>query len=271
MPFGIFVDFTDTLYVGTLNTSGIQMWAHGSDTPTTLNTTGSFPQYALFVANNSDIYINSAVNNGSVDIWRSNSVDRNASLKLNGSCFGMFVDLNNTFYCSIAAENRVVTYLQGNHTNVTNTTNTVAGNGTIGNSSDMLNNPQGIFVDTNFILYVADSNNSRIQRFAHGNSTGTTVIIDSTSSSIVLYYPTGVVVDGKGYLFIVDSGNNRIIGQGPNGFRCVVGCSNGSGSTEFQLSLPTSMSFDSYGNIYVNDQNNSRIQKFALATNSCSK
>ena len=121
------------------------------------------------------------------------------------------------------------------------------------------------------VLYVADSNNSRIQRFDFGQRNGTTVAINGLSSLIGLNYPTGVVVDGKGYLFIVDSGNNRIIGQGPNGFRCVAGCSNTSGMNNDQLSLPTSMGFDSYGNIFVADQNNSRIQRFDLATNSCSK
>ena len=207
MPFGIFVDFRDTVYVGTQNTSGIQVWAHGSDTPTTINTTGSLPQYALFVASNGDIYINSAVNMSSVEIWRSNSSYKTGSTYLNATCFGMFVDLNNTFYCSIAASNQVITYSQ------TVMIQVVAGDGSTGNDSITLNNPHGIFVDTNFTLYVADSNNSRIQRFRYKDNNGTTVIGGQIPSSIVLNYPTGVVVDGKGYLFIVDSGNNRIIGR----------------------------------------------------------
>ena len=36
-----------------------------------------------------------------------------------------------------------------------------------------------------------------------------------------------------------------------------------------QLSLPQSMSFDSFGNIWVADSNNNRIQKFVLNNDTC--
>ena len=82
--------------------------------------------------------------------------------------------------------------------------------------------------------------------------------------------PTGVFVDGDGYLFIVDTSNNRIIGSGLYGFRCIVGCSAASaGLPPTQLNGPRTLGFDSYGNIFVSDRNNQRIQKFILMTNSC--
>jgi hypothetical protein len=43
------------------------------------------------------------------------------------------------------------------------------------------------------------------------------------------------------------------------------------GSAANQLSMPRHLSFDSYGNIFVVDGYNNRIQKFLLATNSCGK
>ncbi|CAF4414938.1 unnamed protein product, partial [Adineta steineri] len=89
-------------------------------------------------------------------------------------------------------------------------------------------------------------------------------------SNITLNYPTGIVLDANGYLFIVDSYNHRIVASSYYGFRCIVGCSGG-GSTMYQLSFPQSMAFDSYGNIYVTDRNNSRVQQFALQNNSCRK
>ena len=63
--------------------------------------------------------------------------------------------------------------------------------------------------------------------------------------------PTGIVLDGDQHLFIVDHRNHRIIGSDGNGFRCI----------NDKLFSPVTMSFDSYGNIYVLDGNNHRVQK----------
>jgi hypothetical protein len=147
---------------------------------------------------------------------------------------------------------------------------TTFGTGICGNATNMLCNPVGIFVNTNFDLYVADSSNNRIQLFKSGESNATTIIINGTSGPITLLNPRGVVLDADEYLFIVDTANDRIIGSDVNGFRCVAGCS-GAGSEANQLSLPQILSFDSYGNMFVSDSNNNRIQKFILSTNSCGK
>ncbi|CAF3695439.1 unnamed protein product [Rotaria sp. Silwood1] len=133
----------------------------------------------------------------------------------------------------------------------------------------MLNNPTGIFVDDNPTLYIADSGNNRIQLFQLGNLNGKTVAGSDAPETIILNNPTHVTLDTDGYLFIVDSGNNRIVGSGPNGFRCLVGCSSTSGSPSNQLNAPYSMAFDSYGNIYVTDTGNNCVKNFRLATNSC--
>ncbi|CAF4401005.1 unnamed protein product, partial [Adineta steineri] len=77
-------------------------------------------------------------------------------------------------------------------------------------------------------------------------------------------------LDGNGYLFIADTNNNRIIGQGPYGFRCLFGCTEVYGSTPSQLYSPRTLRFDSYGNLFVADGYNNRVQKFILASNSCS-
>jgi sugar lactone lactonase YvrE len=151
----------------------------------------------------------------------------------------------------------------------TNTTITVAGNGSYGSGPHMLNLPRGIFVDLNFTLYVADSFNFRIQRFWLGDTNGTPVAGAGAPSTITLMLPTGVVLDADGYLFIVDGVGNRIVGSGPNGFRCIAGCSFGFGSAMNQLLAPSAFTFDIDGNIYVADTYNHRIQKFILDINSC--
>jgi DNA-binding beta-propeller fold protein YncE len=133
----------------------------------------------------------------------------------------------------------------------------------------MLYVPRGIFVDRLFNFYVADCGNNRIQFFQSGNLNGTTVAGVAATGTISLQCPTGVVLDGGGYLFIVDGEHHRVVGQSSNGFRCVVGCTNTSGSASNQLSLPRSLSFDSYGNIYVVDRSNNRVQLFFLENNTC--
>ena len=73
------------------------------------------------------------------------------------------------------------------------------------------------------------------------------------------------------YLFIVDSNNNRIVGQGPHGFRCLIGCDGSSGILSYPLDNPQTISFDNYGNIFVADKHNDQIQMFLLLNNSGSK
>ncbi len=135
----------------------------------------------------------------------------------------------------------------------------------------MLNQPKGLFVDINLNLYVADYGNNRIQFFQSGQLIGSTLVGNGAPGPITLNSPVGVILDADSNLFIADSGNNRILGSGPDGYRCLVGCSGTSGSASNQLDTPKILSFDSFGNIFVVDGSNSRIQKFFLATNSCGK
>jgi hypothetical protein len=153
----------------------------------------------------------------------------------------------------------------------TTTVTPAAGTGTNGSSSNMLYHPFGIFVDINFDLYVADYGNNRIQLFRSGQLNGITIAGGGLSSTTVtLNLPSGIVLDADKYLFIVDRNNHRIVGSGPNGFQCLVGCS-GRGNASNQLLDPVALSFDIYGNMFVTDSSNNRIQKFLLSTNSCGK
>ena len=233
----------------------------GNSTNSTISAWGG---YCLFVTANDDVYSYDWLKNQ----VRRSSMNTTTSLPVmlvnNDFCRGLFIDTNNTLYCAVSYMAQVVAKSLDDNTN---TLKAVAGTGCYGSASDQLVFPAGIFVDLNFSLFVADSGNHRVQRFSYGRTNGTTVAGNGTSGTITLNSPRDVALDGDGYLFIVDTDNHRIVGSGPDGFRCVAGCSNTTGSASNQLAYPRSMSFDSDGNIWVADYDNQRVQKFVISRN----
>jgi hypothetical protein len=261
----MFVDINNTVYVSEQSRNQVQVWAEGSINPMkTISGSLSAP-HSIFVTIDGDVYIDNG-GIGQVMKWTLNTTSSVVVMSVSTHCYGLFIDISNNLYCSIKMAYQVVAMSLNSSAN---TPTIVAGNGSSGSTSNMLYWPNGIFVDISFNLYVADSGNNRIQKFEPGQLNGTTVAGNQTTGTIALNSPHGVVLDGDNYLFIVDGGNNRIVGQGPNGFRCLVGCSGSSGSTSNELSNPMTLSFDSYGNMFVTDWGNNRIQTFNLITDSC--
>ena len=181
-------------------------------------------------------------------------------------CQGLFIDVNNNLYCSETYRHQVV---RTSLSNPNNTTVIIAGTGCSGYTANRLSSPRGIFVANNLSLYVADYWNDRIQLFQAGERNATTMVVNGPNGAITISRPTGVVLDGDGYLFIVDSGHHRIVGSGPEGFRCVVGCSGLAGSAPDHMNNPQTLSFDTDGNMFVTDRDNNRIQKFILGNGTC--
>ncbi|CAF4137758.1 unnamed protein product [Adineta steineri] len=265
----IFVNINNTIYVANRQNSTIVMWQEESDNPTKI-IHGNFTLSAsLFVTSNGDIYIDDGNKNGRVQKWSAETNTFVTVMNVNLLCSGLFVDINNTLYCSIFNQHIVVKRLLNDPVITSN--RVAAGTGINGSALNQLYNPSGIFVDVNLDLYVADSLNHRIQLVHSGESNGITVA-GSTSlhPTITLKSPTGIILDAEKYLFIVDLGNHRIVGSGVNGFRCIVGCY-GLGSQSSQLNKPVSLGFDRSGNIFVTDQSNHRIQKFLLMKDSFGK
>ena len=255
-PRNLFVTRNNTWYTVTDGNTVLAGWTDGN-VSSIANASGG---YSVFVAGDDDVYTydtsNSQVNKLSMGMSISQPV-----MFTSVPCRDLFVDTSNTLYCSLSDMHLVVSKSLNDPTNALKV---VAGTGCPGSTSDALYYPSGIFVSSNFTLYVADSSNNRVQRLISGQTNATTVAGNGTSGTISLSYPTDVVLDGDGYLFMVDQNNHRIVGSGPDGFRCVAGCISGGGSASNQLSSPVSMGFDSSGNIWVADKNNRRIQKFIL-------
>ena len=223
-------------------------------------TTIGFSGFSLFVAGNDNVYFYDD-DNKQVNVLLGNTTNSQPVMLIGTFCLDLFVDQNNTLYCSVTNMHEVVAKSLDEPMN---TLVVAAGTGCAGSASDQLYYPGGIFVRSNFELYVADSNNNRIQRFNPGQMTASTLAGDGAPGTINLNHPIGVVLDGDDYLFIVDTNNHRIVRSGPNGYQCVAGCTNTSGSASNQLTYPQSLSFDSDGNMWIGDSGNGRIQKFAL-------
>jgi hypothetical protein len=263
-PLSIFINVNNTLYVG--GTSNLtQMQLEANMTPITLISSNLSYPYGLFVSSNDDIYIGNSYGYNRVDQWILNATTNILQMSTSEQCWGIFVDINNILYCSIASLHQVIAKSVKSQSN---TLRVAAGTGCPSGNQNELNNPRGIFVDINFDLYVADCGNNRIQYFPSGQLNGTTKAGNGATNTITLSCPTGLTLDINKYLFIVDSGKHRIIGSGPTGFRCVAGCFR-QGSAPNQLNSPQSMAFDSHGNIFVADTNNNRIQKFVMISNLC--
>lgn len=131
------------------------------------NISASFNRsFSVFVTINGDVYIDNGHSNGRVDKFTFNSSTMNSVMTVNGSCYGLYVSINNYLYCSMKNSHQVVNILLNNGSTIPSI---VAGTGVAGSSSNMLNSPQGIYVDNNLNLYVADCGNDRIQFFNPDN------------------------------------------------------------------------------------------------------
>ena len=222
---------------------------------------------SIFVTSNGDIYVDNGQSHHQVEKLASDTNSSVIAMRVDSICYSLFVDIIGNIYCSADALHSV---LKRSFNADENTTIAVAGNGTAGSTSVMLNESRGIFVDENFTLYVADCGNNRIQRFPLGELNGTTVAGGGATPPTTFVCPSSVILDADGYLFIADSQQHRIMRQSQSGFGCIVGCS-GAGGAASQLNQPWTISFDSDANLYVTDKVNARIQKFLFETQSCGK
>ncbi len=269
-PYDIFINTNNTIYVSSRSSNGqITVWLNELTPPISNISINTVYSYSLFATTSDDMYVDTYYWIGGVSKWTLNSTIGVPTMYTCGSCYDLFVDISNTLYCSMGDYHQVITKSLNNPSN---SLKMVAGTGNAGPTSEMLWNPRGIFVDINFDLYICDCGNDRIQLFRSGESNGTTLVGGNlATTTIILICPIAIVLDADKNLYISDYGNHRIVESGPTGFRCLVGCSNPFGSSASQLEFPRSLSFDSYGNIFVADSNNNRIQKFILLTALCGK
>ncbi|THU34043.1 T9SS type B sorting domain-containing protein [Niastella caeni] len=162
--------------------------------------------------------------------------------------------------------------------------NTVAGNGTAGNSgaggpatAAQLAQPTGMTIDNDGNIYIADYNSSVIKKvttsgimtvFA-GNGTEGFSGDGGPASQAKLYRPTAVAVDKDGNLYISDASNKVIRKVTKAGVISTIAgvpgragySGDGGPATKALLTQPAGIAVDYSGNVYIADPSNSVIRK----------
>ncbi|MGO0063287.1 cadherin-like beta sandwich domain-containing protein [Brevibacillus fluminis] len=187
------------------------------------------------------------------------------------------VDSSGNLYIAVRANNAI------RKIDTSGKITTVAGTGAAGYGGDggpatsaQLNFPDGVEVDKDGNIYIADSFNHRVRKV---DTTGKITTVAGTGTAgyggdggpateAQLKDPTGVAVDNDGNLYIADYENHRIrkvdttgkittvAGTGTRGFS-----GDGGAAASAELNYPGDVAVDSVGNLYISDQENRRIRK----------
>ena len=163
-----------------------------------------------------------------------------------------------------------------------NTITTVAGNGVQGFSGDggpatsaRLSNTQGVAVDGQGNLYIADFDMHRVRKVDPGGTittfAGTTGGYSGDGGPAILAQmngPVGVAADGQGNIYIAEFNNARVRKVSPNGIITTFAgtgvpsfSGDGGPATAAALYAPKGVAADAQGNIYIVDQYNQRVRK----------
>ena len=193
--------------------------------------------------------------------------------------YGVAVDSAGNVFVADTFNHRVQRFVSGceNTATVKCTGVTVAGGNGYGSAANQLNTPFGVAFDANGNLYVADSYNNRVQKFASGcvntntsTCAGVTVAGGNLAGSAAnqLERPFGVALrtaaDGSVIVYVADTFNNRVQRWAPGATAGVtVAGDNGYGSAANQLFKPRGLAVDSNLNLYVVDTGNHRVQKWS--------
>lgn len=267
-PLSLTINRQNTIFAASHDDKRVSIWFNGSQNVTkTINFTIGNP-ISLFPINDQEILVAYDIGYPYIDRWSLKNESLLSSTTIYGQCYFLFVDINDKIYCS-ASNIHVVT--RKSWDDQSNTITVVAGTGSAGSSSAMLNTPRGIYVTASLDLYVTDCNNDRVQFFLAGQTNATTIAGNGSNSIYALDCPNGVTLDEDGVLYIADWGYHRVIAVGSSSQRCIVGCTNNNGTASHQLSSPWTVAFDADGNLFVADDGNNRIQKFELFRNECCK
>ncbi|CAF1634578.1 unnamed protein product [Rotaria magnacalcarata] len=142
---------------------------------------------------------------------------------------------------------------------------TVAGGNGLGDATNQLNLPLGLFVDDDQTVVIADTDKNRIMQWKNGDTTNGQVVAGGNGKGNRLHQldrPTDVLIDKEtDSLIICDYGNQR-----------VVRWSRRSGTTQGEVLIDTiscyGLAMDEQRNLYVSDGGTQGVRRYQLGDNS---
>lgn len=124
--------------------------------------------------------------------------------------------------------------------------------------------PQGITIDADDRVWVADACNHRVQVFEVKGEEAKLVKVwgEHGSEPGQLSYPYGIVLDGNGHVYLVEFGNHRVQKFDLEGKS--LGTWGTHGRRDGELYQPWAIALDSQGRLHVLDTYNHRVQRIRM-------
>ncbi len=131
--------------------------------------------------------------------------------------------------------------------------------GSQGTQTGQFQNPTGIAVDQQKLVYVADTGNDRIQLFTdNGHFIRTWGSAGDGDGQF--NYPYGIAVNSRGDVYVTDQQNNKV--QKFNATGALLTAWGTIGSRDGDFKGPKGIAVDKNDMVYVVDSGNNRVQKF---------
>lgn len=284
LPSGIGADAVGNIYVSDFGSGAIRKISPAANVNTIANT-NSPSGLALDNQGNiyvTDFYINkilkitptgvSSVFAGSGAIGSTDGTGNAASFNAPG---GIAIDVSGNIYVADQQNNSIrMISSAGVVKTIAGTGAAGANNATTGLAATF-NNPDGLAIDKQGNIYVADTKNNMIRKIATDGSvttfagSGANGKSDGLKTAASFNYPTGLAIDALGNLFVADYKNHAIRKITPDGQVTTVagdgsaGSANGIGAAA-TFNYPIGLAFDSSGNLFITDFGNYLVRKINL-------